>query len=87
MKNENENEKYAESQCNMIAEALKSGRRLTALQAWLDFGCERMSARIFNLRERGMNIATERVKVPSGKWVVEYFIPGAMKQGELFVQA
>lgn len=54
MKNENENEKYAESQCNMIAEALKSGRRLTALQAWLDFGCERMSARIFNLRERGI---------------------------------
>lgn len=83
--NTNENQKSAESQCNVIAEALLSGRRLTMLDALQEFKCERLSARILDLKRKyGMNIVSHRIKVPSGKWVAEYYIPGQMSQMELF---
>lgn len=48
-----------ESQRKKIACYLKSGRSLTQDEAIRMFGCYRLSARIFELREQGMDIKTE----------------------------
>ncbi len=51
------------SQTLDIYEALKSGRKLTPLEAWRDFGTLRLGARIFELRREGVPINMERVTV------------------------
>lgn len=42
-----------------ILEWLQSGRTLTPLEAWREFGCYRLSARILELREAGHKIRSE----------------------------
>lgn len=75
MVNVNENKEQSMSQCNMIAEWLNNGYSLTSLDALRLFGCLRLSSRIWDLRERGMNIQKKTIVLPNKKRVCEYFIP------------
>lgn len=72
MANVNENKKQAMTQNNMIAEWLTKGYSLTSLDALRMFGCMRLASRICDLRERGLEINTCRIKTETGKWVTEY---------------
>lgn len=51
-----------ETQCQQILAHLKKFGSITPLDALQLFGCFRLSARIYDLREQGYNIVTDRVK-------------------------
>ena len=61
----------APTQNQQILEYLKSGKTITPLTALKKFGCFRLSARIFNLRQEGNPIVTENV-TRKGKTFAEY---------------
>ena len=64
-----------ETQNKLIAQHLESGHTITALEALHRFGCFRLSARIWDLRKRGLDIESRRRKITSDgkqKYVVEY---------------
>lgn len=63
-----------ESQEKEIKNYLVNGGKLTALDALSLFGCLRLSARIFDLKDRGLNIQDKFITVSSGKRVKEYYI-------------
>ena len=56
---------------NIIAH-LEGGKSLTALECLNLFGCLRLAARVYDLREIGHNIEMERIETPSGKRVGRY---------------
>ena len=56
----------------MILVALKNGERITPISALEKFGCFRLSARIWDLRNDGHPIKTRYVSTPHGKVVAEY---------------
>ncbi len=60
------------NQTDLIRKHLERGRALTPLDALAKFGCFRLAARIGELREAGMAIRVERVKLPSGKSIASY---------------
>jgi hypothetical protein len=60
------------SQNKQIADYLKKGKKLTTLDALTKFGCFRLAARISDLRNDGMNIATKIVKLENNKQVAQY---------------
>lgn len=70
--NNNDNKRQSFTQCNMIAEYLEKGYSITALEALQMFGCMRLASRICDLRDRGYNIATCKIKTETGKYVTEY---------------
>jgi hypothetical protein len=72
MANVNLNEQSSKTQCDMIANWLRMGYSITSLEALRLFGCMRLASRICDLRERGMNINTCRIKTNTGKYVTEY---------------
>lgn len=72
--NTNPNPKSAATQCAQIRDWLMQGNKLTSLEALNLFGCLRLASRIHDLRERGLAIHTERIQVPSGKYVTQYSI-------------
>ena len=59
------------TQNDMILVALKNGERITPLSALEQFGCFRLSARIWDLRNVHP-IKTRHVSTPQGKVVAEY---------------
>ena len=64
-----------ETQNKRIEKYLLSGRTLTPLEALYKFSCFRLSARIYDLRKRGLDIESRRRKITSygeQKVVVEY---------------
>lgn len=60
-----------ESQNALIKGWLLNGNSITALDALNMFGCFRLSARISNLKEQGMNITTEMVEI-NDKRIAKY---------------
>lgn len=72
MANINLNAENARTQCDMIADWLQQGFSLTSLEALNRFGCMRLASRICDLRERGMQINTCKIKTSTGKYVTEY---------------
>lgn len=72
MSNINDNERQSKTQCNMIAAWLEKGYSITSLEALKMFGCMRLASRICDLRDRGMQINTCKIKTETGKWVTEY---------------
>lgn len=70
--NDNMNAESSRSQCGMILEWLNAGNTITALEALTKFGCMRLASRICDLRDRGVSIKTEKIRVGSGKWVTRY---------------
>lgn len=59
-----------------ILKHLKSGKKLTPRQASDKFLCDRLAARICDLRREGYDIATEIVK-RNGKHFARYFMGAA----------
>ena len=72
MDNINQNEATSQTQSAQILKALKNGERLTHLDAEKRFNCLRLGARIYDLKQQGHNIISERITVPSGKTVAQY---------------
>ena len=72
--NINDNAKSSATQCAQIKAWLQQGNKLTSLQALDLFGCMRLASRIHDLRNAGLDIHTERILTPSGKYVTQYSI-------------
>ncbi|CAB4169100.1 Helix-turn-helix domain containing protein [uncultured Caudovirales phage] len=60
------------SQEQWILEQLQQGKQVTPIDALNGCGCFRLGARIFDLKQKGHNIFTEKFKTPSGKTVARY---------------
>ena len=69
-----------ESQNKRILAYLRTGRKLTPLDALYTFGCFRLGARIYDLRRRGEAIESRMIEITSPavysgkKRVKQYFI-------------
>jgi hypothetical protein len=61
-----------ETQTAQILAHLKTGRSITPLDALDWFGCFRLGARIYDLKQDGHNIYREMVETDSGKRVASY---------------
>ena len=71
--NDNPNTQTSASQTARIKAALLRGETLTPMDALRRFGCFRLGARIWELRnEHGMDIRTEQYRTESGKIVAAY---------------
>lgn len=64
------------SQSEQILDYLKNGGKLTPIDALKKFGCFRLGARIYDLKQRGYNIHAEIITTDKGKHVAQY----SMKQ-------
>lgn len=67
------------SQNTMIAKHLRMGRKITPLDALNLYGCQRLAARIAELKQMGMKIEThmKTVNTRNGKaTVAEYMLRG-----------
>lgn len=63
-----------ETQANAILKHLQDGNGITPMEALELCGCFRLSARIADLKKRGYEIITEKVKVEGGKYVARYHL-------------
>ena len=54
------------SQNSQIKAYLQSGKSLTVLDALHLFNCFRLGARIYDLKEQGMNIESKMIEITSG---------------------
>ena len=70
--NINDNQKSSASQNAQIKEWLQQGKTITSLEALNMFGCMRLASRICDLRDDGIPIHTEKVRLHSGKYVTRY---------------
>lgn len=61
-----------ETQTAQILAYLKTGRSITPLDALEWFGCFRLGARIYDLKQDGHNIVKDMVETDSGKRVASY---------------
>jgi hypothetical protein len=59
-----------EGQRTQILKRLQAGKKVSALQSLRDFGCMRLAARVFELRERGHEITTTWRKKGSARYAV-----------------
>ena len=62
------------SQNKQIADYLNKGKKLTTIDALNKFGCFRLAARIADLRNEGMNIVTNTIKLENKKQIAQYSI-------------
>jgi hypothetical protein len=62
------------SQNKQIADYLNKGKKLTPIDALNKFGCFRLAARIADLRNEGMNIVTNTIKLENNKQIAQYSI-------------
>lgn len=62
------------TQANAILAYMKAGNGITPMDALNLCGCFRLSARIADLKQRGYDIVTEKIKVDGGKYVARYHL-------------
>lgn len=74
MKDYEWNEGFGTQKANVRAWLL-NGNTITPLEALNKFGSLRLSAIIFDLREEGLPIVTEKIQVSPRKRVAQYFLP------------
>jgi len=60
------------SQAGLILRHLQSGGTLTALDALDLFGCNRLAARVSDLRAKGYRVQSTLIELPNGKRVASY---------------
>ena len=65
------------SQAGLILRHLQSGGTLTALDALDLFGCNRLAARVADLRNKGYHVKARWLTLPNGKRVSEYYLAEA----------
>ena len=63
-----------QSQAGLILRHLQSGATLTALDALDLFGCNRLAARVADLKAKGYNVKSRWLVTPLGKRVSEYYL-------------
>jgi len=63
------------SQTEQILEHLKSGKEITPMDALVNYGCFRLGARIYDLRQQGYDIESE-LKQENGKQYAVYRLGG-----------
>ena len=63
-----------DTQANAILKHMQDGNGITPMDALELCGCFRLSARIADLKKRGYEIITEKVKVAGGKYVARYHL-------------
>ena len=78
------NPESSASQKERIRHYLLEGNHITPLEALNMFGCFRLAAVVFTLRDEGLDIVTEKVKTNSGKYVAEYYINPEKLLGYMF---
>ena len=61
-----------ETQAAQILAHLKTGRSITPIDALNKYGCFRLGARIYDLKQDGHNIYREMIETDSGKRVASY---------------
>ena len=61
-----------ESQNIQIAKWLRDNGSIHFFEALEEFACSRLSARIHDLKQRGLDILSVSMKLPNGKRVVRY---------------
>jgi hypothetical protein len=66
-----------DSQCSEILEHLKTRGAITPLEALKKYGCYRLGARIWDLKQSGHAIRTDMVEVGEGKRVARYSLEAA----------
>lgn len=74
MKDYEWNEEFGTQKANVRAWLLK-GNAITQLEALRRFGSLRLSAIIFELREEGLPIITEKLQVSPRTRVANYYLP------------
>jgi hypothetical protein len=62
----------SETQNQMVLNYLKTGKVLTPIEALDLFGCFRLSARVYELKDKGWPIHCKRKALPLGKVVGHY---------------
>lgn len=65
---------HTKTQRQQILEYLQAGNRLTPLEALSRFGCLRLGARAYDLRQQGHKIESHLVETANGKRVSEYYL-------------
>lgn len=68
---EKEEQAYASQRAN-IKKHLEEGKSITPLEALQLYGCFRLAAVIFILKDEGMDIQTEMIKVGKNKRCAKY---------------
>jgi hypothetical protein len=61
-----------QTQTKLILRYLKSGRHITPLDALVQFGCQRLAARIADLRKAGLDVHSKMIRTLTGKRVASY---------------
>ena len=72
MAKNNWNPESEANQTSMLLAYLRKHITITAIEALDVIGTMRLAALVFNLREKGYDIRTEKITVPSGKRVALY---------------
>ena len=73
-KNKKLNDMTNDSQCKCINRYMSQNKTITRKEASRLFGCERLAARIFDLKKMNVPIDKNTITTLSGKRVAEYFI-------------
>jgi hypothetical protein len=63
------------TQSDKILEHLRSGQTLTPLEALRKYGCLRLGARVYDLKQKGVTIDMRLIETETGAHVAEYSIP------------
>lgn len=77
--NTNPNREQGFSQEVKIMFYMLQGNKITPLEALQRFQCERLAARIADIKKRGHDVKSEFVTLPSGKRVKQYWIEDKYK--------
>lgn len=76
---------HTETQNNNIKAWLESGHTITGMTALEKFGCWSLSRRICDLKDAGVPIDSQWIKLENGKRIKEYFIAEPVQElGHLF---
>ncbi|WP_392559762.1 helix-turn-helix domain-containing protein [Orbus mooreae] len=66
------NDINTKSQCELILNHLKSGKSINPLYALNQYGCFRLGARIYDLKQSGYQIDKQMIKTENGKKYASY---------------
>lgn len=72
--NDNLNVPECASQNAKIRAWLLDGRSITSWDAIMMFGCTRLSARIWDIRDQGLDVKVRKKITPKGSYVAEYYL-------------
>ena len=72
--NDNLNVPECASQNAKIRAWLMDGRSITSWDAIMMFGCTRLSARVWDLRDQGLDIKVRKKITAKGSYVAEYYL-------------